>query len=226
MPVQQQLAGAALVGDDVGRGRDQRRDLRAEQEHLAARDDRVGFADVGAAGADRLQLPALQGQAGLEALLEVVLVARALVQGDGAAAGALAFILAGLACLEFLAIAPLSPMCERAGAPNLNAAPMPTIRRSALVEHSAARMFALVNDVAAYPRRFDWCEAAQVLEADESHMVARLDLGLGALRTWFTTDNTLEPPHHIDLNLVDGPFRARPGAGSSTRWTSPPARSR
>ena len=91
--------------------------------------------------------------------------------------------------------------------------PMPTIRRSALVEHSAARMFALVNDVAAYPRRFDWCDAAQVLEADDEHMVARLDLGLGALRTWFTTHNTLRGPHHIDLKLVDGPFRKLSG-----RW--------
>ena len=90
---------------------------------------------------------------------------------------------------------------------------MPTIRRSALVEHSAARMFALVNDVAAYPRRFDWCDSAKVLESSDLCMIARLDLGLGALRTWFTTRNTLSPPHHIDLALIDGPFRSLSG-----RW--------
>ena len=90
---------------------------------------------------------------------------------------------------------------------------MPTIQRSALVEHSAARMFALVNDIAAYPRRFDWCEAAQVLEADESRVVARLDLGFGALRTWFTTENTLSPPHHIAMALRAGPFKRLDG-----RW--------
>jgi ribosome-associated toxin RatA of RatAB toxin-antitoxin module len=90
---------------------------------------------------------------------------------------------------------------------------MPTIKRSALVEHSAARMFALVNDIEAYPRRFDWCDSAQVLEADESHVIARLDLGFGALRTWFTTENTLSPPHHIDMQLRDGPFRKLSG-----RW--------
>ncbi len=90
---------------------------------------------------------------------------------------------------------------------------MPTIRRSALVEHAATRMFALVNDVAAYPRRFDWCDGAQVLESSERCMIARLDLGLGALRTWFTTQNTLAPPHHIDLKLIDGPFRSLSG-----RW--------
>lgn len=84
---------------------------------------------------------------------------------------------------------------------------MPTIRRSALVEHSACRMFDLVNDVAAYPRRFDWCRGAEIQETGEQRLVARLDLGLGSLRTWFTTENTLERPHRIDMKLVDGPFR-------------------
>lgn len=84
---------------------------------------------------------------------------------------------------------------------------MPTIQRSALVEHSASRMFALVNDIGAYPRRFDWCEAAQVIESGEDRVLARLDLGFGALRTWFTTENLLSPPHHIDMELRDGPFK-------------------
>ncbi|MCL1633696.1 type II toxin-antitoxin system RatA family toxin [Luteimonas sp. SX5] len=90
---------------------------------------------------------------------------------------------------------------------------MPTIHRSALVEHSAARMFALVNDIGAYPRRFDWCESAQVLEAGESRVVARLDLKLGSFRTWFVTENSLAPPHHIDMKLREGPFKALGG-----RW--------
>lgn len=90
---------------------------------------------------------------------------------------------------------------------------MPEIRRSALVGHAAARMFALVNDIPAYPRRFGWCDAARVLEQSSDRIVARLDLRLGALRTWFTTENTLVPPHHIDLRLVDGPFRSLAG-----RW--------
>ena len=74
-------------------------------------------------------------------------------------------------------------------------------------------MFSLVNDIAAYPRRFDWCEGAEVLEAGETRIVARLDLGLGGISTWFTTENTLSPPHHIDMTLRDGPFRKLAG-----RW--------
>jgi ribosome-associated toxin RatA of RatAB toxin-antitoxin module len=74
-------------------------------------------------------------------------------------------------------------------------------------------MFALVDDIPAYPRRFGWCERAQVLERDEGRVVARLDVGLGGLRTWFTTENALSPPHHIDMQLRDGPFRRLTG-----RW--------
>lgn len=91
---------------------------------------------------------------------------------------------------------------------------MPLIRRSALVEHSASRMFALVADVAAYAHRFDWCNDARVLEQSTDRVVARLDLGLAGFSTWFTTENTLAPPHHIDMRLHDGPFRRLEG-----RWT-------
>ena len=90
---------------------------------------------------------------------------------------------------------------------------MPQIHRSALVEHSASRMFELVNDIAAYPRRFGWCEDARIIEAGESRVLARLELGIGGFRTWFTTENTLSPPHHIEMELRDGPFRRLHG-----RW--------
>ena len=90
---------------------------------------------------------------------------------------------------------------------------MPTIRRSALVEQPAERMFDLVNDVAAYPRRFRWCEAAQILEEGPERLVARLDLGLGSFRTWFMTENVLQRPSSIDMQLKDGPFKRLHG-----RW--------
>ncbi len=74
-------------------------------------------------------------------------------------------------------------------------------------------MFDLVNDVAAYPRRFGWCRAAVVLESAPDRMLARLDLGLGSLSTWFTTENQLDRPHAIDMQLRDGPFKRLHG-----RW--------
>lgn len=90
---------------------------------------------------------------------------------------------------------------------------MPTVRRSALVSQRPEILFDLVNDVAAYPRRFNWCSRAQILEQDEQRLVARLDLGLGALSTWFTTENRNVRPTRIDMQLRDGPFKKLHG-----RW--------
>src|SRR5690606_20200961 len=90
---------------------------------------------------------------------------------------------------------------------------MPVIVRSALVEHSAARMYGLVNDIAAYPRRFDWCRGAQALEAGAERMLARLDLALGGISTRFVTEHRLHPPHAIEMDLRDGPFKRLHG-----RW--------
>ena len=74
-------------------------------------------------------------------------------------------------------------------------------------------MFDLVNDVAAYPRRFRWCSAAQIVEQEEGRIVARLDLGLGSFTTWFMTENTLVRPSSIDMKLREGPFKRMHG-----RW--------
>lgn len=89
---------------------------------------------------------------------------------------------------------------------------MTSIHRSALVKAPARRLFDLVNDVAAYPRRFVWCEDSAVLEHDKDHMLARLDVRAGGLRTSFTTRNILHPHHRIELDLVDGPFQRFGGA--------------
>lgn len=89
---------------------------------------------------------------------------------------------------------------------------MTSIHRHALVRHSAARMYGLVNDVGSYPRRFSWCEDSDVLEQSDEHMLARLDLRFAGLRTTFTTRNALSPPNRIELRLAEGPFRALSGS--------------
>ena len=84
---------------------------------------------------------------------------------------------------------------------------MPSISRSALLPYSAARVFALVDDIAAYPRYMQGCLAAEVLERQESSVTARLTLGKAGLRYSFTTRNALQPPHMMTMQLVEGPFR-------------------
>ena len=91
---------------------------------------------------------------------------------------------------------------------------MSHIQRSALVPFSAQQMFDLVNDVEAYPRRFEWCEGAQVRDSGPDFVVAGMDLRLAGLRASFVTRNALTPPERIDMSLVEGPFRALSGGWS------------
>ena len=88
------------------------------------------------------------------------------------------------------------------------------IRRSALVRFTPEQMFDLVNDVEAYPKRFNWCASSAVIERDGNVLEARLDLNFAGLRHSFSTRNTAEPPRRIDIRLVGGPFRSLDGV-----WT-------
>jgi hypothetical protein len=67
----------------VSRGREQRADVRADQPQRALLDDHVGLADLRAAGADRLDLPALEHEAGFVALFDEVIEARLAILDDG-----------------------------------------------------------------------------------------------------------------------------------------------
>jgi hypothetical protein len=72
--VQQQLAGAGRVRVNVGRGGLERGDVHADDEDLGAADHHVAFLDVGAPGANGLDLPSLQHEAGFVLVLDEVIV--------------------------------------------------------------------------------------------------------------------------------------------------------
>ncbi len=91
------------------------------------------------------------------------------------------------------------------------------IERSALVTRPAEAMYRLVVDVEAYPERFAWCQAATVLEREDTRMKARLDLQLAGFKTWFMTENTMVPGRSMDMHLAEGPFRELHG-----RWDFQP----
>lgn len=73
-------------------------------------------------------------------------------------------------------------------------------------------MFALVADVESYPRRFNWCESAQVVERQDSEVRAALSVRVLGVAVSFVTRNTESPPHTIVLQLDQGPFRDLQGA--------------
>lgn len=85
---------------------------------------------------------------------------------------------------------------------------MKRIARSAIVEHSAGQVFALVEDVEAYPSFLPWCRAAEVRERGARGMVAKLTVGVAGLKQSFTTRNESRPPSGIDMRLVEGPFQS------------------
>jgi ribosome-associated toxin RatA of RatAB toxin-antitoxin module len=83
---------------------------------------------------------------------------------------------------------------------------MKEIARSAIVEHAAAQMFALVDDIEAYPRFLPWCLEAKVDESGPRKR-ASLTAGMAGIRQSFTTENENQPDRAIDMRLVEGPFR-------------------
>ncbi len=84
---------------------------------------------------------------------------------------------------------------------------MQLVERSALVSHTPAQMFALVNDIARYPEFLPWCVAASVSDVSATERIASLKIARGVLQTEFTTRNTLLQDAQIHLQLLHGPFR-------------------
>ena len=88
---------------------------------------------------------------------------------------------------------------------------MKTVNKSVLIWYSAEEMYALVTDVEKYPQFLPWCDKARVIEEDEAGMTAEVGLAFAGLHQSFTTRNTVDPPHRLQMSLVDGPFRSLEG---------------
>lgn len=97
---------------------------------------------------------------------------------------------------------------------------MTRIERSALVAFSAKQMFDLINDVAAYPLYMDGCVGSEVLEANETEIVARLELSKLGMKQSFVTRNQLFPPDRMTMQLEEGPFESLSGCWSFKALTS------
>jgi len=84
---------------------------------------------------------------------------------------------------------------------------MKRIARSAIVPHSAAQLYALVEDIESYPRFLPWCVGAEVRSRGPGATLATLTVGVSGVKQSFTTQNENRAPEAIDLKLVEGPFR-------------------
>jgi ribosome-associated toxin RatA of RatAB toxin-antitoxin module len=90
---------------------------------------------------------------------------------------------------------------------------MSHINRTAILPYADHLIFALVNDVAAYPDYMDGCVAAEIHEHSETYMCATLKLEKKGIRLMFTTENAIDSPKSIVMNLKEGPFDSFEG-----RW--------
>lgn len=88
---------------------------------------------------------------------------------------------------------------------------MKTVHRNALVMHSAAQMYALVNDIESYPQFLPWCSGSQIISETSAEIVASLDVAKGGVKKTFTTRNELTENQSIEMELVDGPFQRLAG---------------
>lgn len=84
---------------------------------------------------------------------------------------------------------------------------MRRVARSALVPYTAAQMYALVEDVEAYPDFLPWCTGVIVHARSAGEIDATLELERGSLRKSFRTRNSLQPGETMKLELVGGPFK-------------------
>lgn len=88
---------------------------------------------------------------------------------------------------------------------------MASVRKIVFVEHSAERMFELVDRVEDYPRFLPWCGGTELLERSDHKTSARIHISYHGVKAHFSTENTKEFPVSMSIALKEGPFRSMEG---------------
>lgn len=84
---------------------------------------------------------------------------------------------------------------------------MPLISRQSLVMYSPAEMYALINDISAYPEFLPWCRSSQILTQTDDVIEASVEIAKGSLNKTFATRNLLQKNKMIEMKLLEGPFK-------------------
>ena len=84
---------------------------------------------------------------------------------------------------------------------------MALVEKTVLVSHPATRMYALVDAVEAYPEFLPWCGGTELIFRDASTTMATLHIDYHGIKQKFTTENSKQFPHLMEIRLKDGPFR-------------------
>ena len=84
---------------------------------------------------------------------------------------------------------------------------MAQVQKTVLINHSASRMYALVDDVKKYPEFLPWCGGVDLIKRDELSTIATLHIAYHGLHQKFTTENHKTHPNLMEIKLKDGPFK-------------------
>ena len=88
---------------------------------------------------------------------------------------------------------------------------MAEVRKSVLVGHTAAQMFALVDAVERYPEFLPWCSGTDLIHRDSRVLRAAIHINYRGVRQRFSTENPKEEPHWMRIALLEGPFKSLEG---------------
>jgi len=88
---------------------------------------------------------------------------------------------------------------------------MTDVKKNVIVQHSAEKMFDLVDRIEDYPLFLPWCGGSEVLVRNDEITRASIQIKYSGVNQSFTTQNTKNYPHRIDLKLIDGPFKVLEG---------------
>lgn len=81
-------------------------------------------------------------------------------------------------------------------------------KESKTLPFAAQKLFALVADVESYPRFIKGCQALKVLTKTQKGCRAQVTAGMGFFSESYTCDVVFNPPTHILVESIEGPFKA------------------
>ena len=84
---------------------------------------------------------------------------------------------------------------------------MTRISKKADVKYSANQMYALVNDIEAYPDFLPWCTDASITTRNSDTLIAVVSISIGKIKKIFITQNTMQQDSSISMKLIKGPFK-------------------
>lgn len=84
---------------------------------------------------------------------------------------------------------------------------VPTHAEKRIVPYTPEQMFDLVAGIERYPEFLPWCLASRIRSRERNVVVADLVIGFKMIRERYTSRVTLDRPHRIDVEYLEGSLK-------------------